>query len=230
VNQDTSGNLLIVDDERSIRLSLRTILGNFGFGIVEAARGEEALALVRTEAFDAVLLDINMPGMGGIEVCRLMRKAAPRLPILMLTVQGGEERKVEALDAGADDYITKPFGLKELLARVHAALRRAGRGDEVRKFGQVEVDLKARKVTRAGKLLDLTAREFDLLRHFLLHPEMALSREQLMQAVWGIDYFGTARTVDNFIVRLRDKLEDDPAKPRYIETVRGVGYRFTPTG
>jgi DNA-binding response OmpR family regulator len=131
---------------------------------------------------------------------------------------------------GADDYITKPFGLKELLARVHAALRRAGRGDEVRKFGQVEVDLKARKVMRAGKVLDLTAREFDLLRHFLLHPEMALSREQLMQAVWGIDYFGTARTVDNFIVRLRDKLEDDPARPRYIETVRGIGYRFNATG
>jgi two-component system KDP operon response regulator KdpE len=129
VNAESS-NLLIVDDERSIRLSLRTILANFGFVIVEAARGEEALALVRTTQFDAVLLDINMPGMGGIEVCRTMRRTAPRLPIVMLTVQDSEDRKVEALDAGADDYITKPFQLRELTARLRAAVRRSKVADD----------------------------------------------------------------------------------------------------
>ena len=165
-----SGTLLIVDDERSIRLSLRTILSNFGFVIVEAARGEEALSLVRSAQFDAVLLDINMPGMDGIDVCRSMRKTSPRLPIVMLTVQDSEDRKVEALDAGADDYITKPFQLRELTARLRVAVRRNKVDENVGQaimIGDVLLDSDRHLVEKKGRAVHLTPKQFEVL-HYLM--------------------------------------------------------------
>jgi two-component system, OmpR family, KDP operon response regulator KdpE len=229
VNQETAGNLLIVDDERSIRLSLRTILGNFGFEIVEAARGEEALALVRTEPFDAVLLDINMPGMGGIEVCRLMRKTAPRLPILMLTVQGGEERKVEALDAGADDYITKPFQLRELTARLRAAVRRskALEDDEAAiMIGNVLIDPGRHLVEKAGKPVHLTPKQFELLHYLMMHAGRPIPHAKLLRSVWGPEYGNELEYLRTFIRQIRMKIEDDPANPQYLVTDSHIGYRF----
>ncbi len=222
--------ILVIEDDPSIRKGLELNLTVEGYQLLAAADGSEGLRLCRERHPDLVLLDIALPRMDGFSVLRALRKVDRETPVLILSAAGQESSKVEGLSLGADDYITKPFGLAELLARVQAALRRAGRGGEKRTFGQVEVDLKGRRVSARGVRVELTTREFDLLRHFLLHPEMALSREQLMQAVWGIDYYGTARTVDNFIVRLREKLEADPSEPRHFETVRGIGYRFNPRG
>ncbi len=222
--------ILVIEDDPSIRKGLELNLGLEGFSVLSAGDGSAGLELARTRAPDLVVLDLSLPKLDGLSVLRALRKTDSETPVLILSARGQEQSKVEGLSLGADDYITKPFGLAELLARVHAALRRSGRGADTRTFGAVSVDLKSRRVERAGKEVELTSREFDLLRHFLLHPEMALSREQLMQAVWGIDYFGTARTVDNFIVRLREKLEVDPAAPRHFQTLRGLGYRFAPKG
>jgi DNA-binding response OmpR family regulator len=222
--------ILVIEDDSSIRKGLELNLSVEGYQILSAADGSEGLRQFRERRPDLILLDITLPRLDGFSVLRALRKEDRETPVLILSARGQESSKVEGLSLGADDYITKPFGLAELLARVQAALRRAGRGGETRTFGQVEVDLKSRRVRVRGAPVDLTTREFDLLRHFLLHPEMALSREQLMQAVWGIDYYGTARTVDNFIVRLRDKLEEDPTEPRHFETVRGIGYRFNARG
>jgi two-component system, OmpR family, KDP operon response regulator KdpE len=225
-----SGNVLIVDDERSIRLSLRTILTNFGFDIVEAARGEEALALVRTAQFDAVLLDINMPGMGGIEVCRIMRKAAPRLPIVMLTVQGSEDRKVEALDAGADDYITKPFQLRELTARLRAAVRRnktaAGENGAIC-IGDVLIDPDRHLVEKKGRPVHLTPKQFELLHYLMVHAGRPIPHAKLLRSVWGVEYGNELEYLRTFIRQIRMKIEDDPANPKYLLTDSHIGYRFS---
>jgi DNA-binding response OmpR family regulator len=223
-----ASTILVIEDDASIRKGLELNLSVEGFNVISASDGSEGLALAKSRAPDVVVLDLSLPKLDGLSVLRAIRRTDTETPVLILSARGQEQSKVEGLSLGADDYITKPFGLAELLARVHAALRRAGRGTNTRLFGDVKVDLKARRVQKGGDEVELTAREFDLLRHFLLHPEIALSREQLMQAVWGIDYFGTARTVDNFIVRLREKLEDDPQNPHRFETVRGIGYRFNP--
>lgn len=227
-----SSNLLIVDDERSIRLSLRTILSNFGFDIVEAARGEEALALVRSAQFDAVLLDINMPGMGGIEVCRIMRKASPRLPIVMLTVQGGEDRKVEALDAGADDYITKPFQLRELTARLRAAVRRNKLADdEVRaiQIGDVLLDPDRHLVEKKGQNVHLTPKQFEVLHYLMVNAGRPIPHARLLRSVWGPEYGNELEYLRTFIRQIRMKIEDDPANPRYLLTDSHIGYRFCET-
>jgi two-component system KDP operon response regulator KdpE len=229
VNEETS-NLLIVDDERSIRLSLRTILANFGFDIVEAARGEEALALVRTAQFDAVLLDINMPGMGGIEVCRLMRKSSPRLPIVMLTVQGSEDRKVEALDAGADDYITKPFQLRELTARLRAAVRRnkvADEKDAAILIGDVLLDPGRHLVEKKGHSVHLTPKQFELLHYLMLNAGRPIPHARLLRSVWGPEYGNELEYLRTFIRQIRMKIEDDPADPKYLLTDSHIGYRFS---
>ena len=229
MNEETS-NLLIVDDERSIRLSLRTILANFGFDIVEAARGEEALALVRTAQFDAVLLDINMPGMGGIEVCRLMRKSSPRLPIVMLTVQGSEDRKVEALDAGADDYITKPFQLRELTARLRAAVRRnkvADEKDAAILIGDVLLDPGRHLVEKKGHSVHLTPKQFELLHYLMLNAGRPIPHARLLRSVWGPEYGNELEYLRTFIRQIRMKIEDDPADPKYLLTDSHIGYRFS---
>ena len=222
--------ILVIEDDASIRKGLELNLSVEGFNVISASDGSEGLALAKSRAPDVVVLDLSLPKLDGLSILRAIRRTDTETPVLILSARGQEQSKVEGLSLGADDYITKPFGLAELLARVHAALRRSGRGADLRVFGDVRVDLKARRAQKGEEEVELTAREFDLLRHFLLHPEVALSREQLMQAVWGIDYFGTARTVDNFIVRLREKLEDDPQNPHRFETVRGIGYRFNPKG
>jgi two-component system, OmpR family, KDP operon response regulator KdpE len=225
-----SGNVLIVDDERSIRLSLKTILGNFGFDIVEAARGEEALALVRTEPFDAVLLDINMPGIGGIEVCRLMRKASPRLPIVMLTVQGSEDRKVEALNAGADDYITKPFQLRELTARLRAAVRRNKLTDDVEasiQIGDVLLDPARHLIEKKGHAVHLTPKQFELLHFLMAHAGRPIPHAKLLRSVWGPEYGNELEYLRTYIRQIRIKIEDDPADPKYLLTDSHIGYRFS---
>jgi two-component system KDP operon response regulator KdpE len=225
--QDT---VLIVDDERSIRVSLRTILTNLGFTIVEASRGEEALALVRTAHFDAVLLDINMPGIGGIEVCRTMRKTSPQLPILMLTVQGGEERKVQALDAGADDYITKPFHLGELTARLRAAVRRnkaASKEEAVILIGDVRLDPERHLVQKSGRAVHLTPKQFDLLHYLMANAGRPIPHTKLLRSVWGPEYGNELEYLRTFVRQLRMKIEDDPKEPRYLLTESHIGYRFS---
>jgi two-component system, OmpR family, KDP operon response regulator KdpE len=229
MNRD-SGNVLIVDDERSIRLSLRTILANFGFDIVEAARGEEALALVRTAEFDAVLLDINMPGMGGVEVCRLIRKVSPRLPIIMLTVQGSEDRKVEALDSGADDYITKPFQLRELTARLRAAVRRNKALEDTDSpitVGEVMIDPGRHLVEKRGQPIHMTPKQFELLHFLMVHAGKPIPHAKLLRSVWGPEYGNELEYLRTFIRQIRMKIEDDPAAPRYLQTDSHIGYRFS---
>jgi two-component system, OmpR family, KDP operon response regulator KdpE len=225
-----SGNVLIVDDERSIRLSLKTILGNFGFDIVEAARGEEAVALVRSEPFDAVLLDINMPGIGGIEVCRIMRKVSPRLPIVMLTVQGSEDRKVEALNAGADDYITKPFQLRELTARLRAAVRRNRLTDDQNaaiQIGDILLDPGRHLVEKKGRGVHLTPKQFELLNYLMAHAGRPIPHAKLLRSVWGPEYGNELEYLRTYIRQIRMKIEDDPADPRYLLTDSHIGYRFS---
>jgi two-component system KDP operon response regulator KdpE len=229
MNQD-SGTVLIVDDERSIRLSLRTVLTNIGFEIVEAARGEEALALVRTAQFDAVLLDINMPGMDGVEVCKSIRKVSPRLPIIMLTVQGGEDRKVDALDSGADDYITKPFQLRELTARLRAAVRRNRVFEDTESpitIGDITIDPGRHVVERRGQPIHLTPKQFELLHYLMVHAGKPIPHARLLRSVWGPEYGNELEYLRTFIRQIRMKIEEDPATPKYLQTDSHVGYRFT---
>ena len=224
--------ILIIEDDPSILRGLQLNLGMEGYVVRSAMDGETGLALARTERPDLVVVDVMLPRLGGLEVVREIRAEDPDLPVLILSAKGQETDKVAGLQFGADDYMVKPFGLKELLARIDALLRRRrARGEtgdtrSVRRAGDVELDLDARKAKVAGRELELTSREFDLLAFFVTHPDRVHSREQLMQAVWGSRYFGTARTVDNFVARLRSHIGDDPEKPRHLETVRGIGYRF----
>jgi two-component system KDP operon response regulator KdpE len=229
MNSD-QGTVLIVDDERSIRLSLRTILSSLGFSIIEAGRGEEALALVRTAQFDAVLLDINMPGMGGVEVCRIMRKNSPLLPIVMLTVQGNEERKVDAFEAGADDYITKPFHLGELTARLRAAVRRgraADTGVATLVVGDVHLDPDRHLVQKKGHPVHLTPKQFELLHYLMANAGRPVPHAKLLRSVWGPEYGNELEYLRTFIRQIRMKIEDDPADPKYLLTESHIGYRFS---
>jgi two-component system KDP operon response regulator KdpE len=224
-----NNTVLIVDDERSIRLSLGTILTNLGFTIVEAARGEEALALVRTAHFDAVLLDINMPGIGGIDVCRIMRRNAPRLPIIMLTVLGNEDSKVEALNAGADDYITKPFQLRELTARLRAATRHNKSGEDADAaivIGAVLLDPERHLVQKNGRAVHLTPKQFDLLHYLMSNAGRPIPHARLLRSVWGPEYGNELEYLRTFIRQIRVKIEDDPANPVYLLTDSHIGYRF----
>jgi DNA-binding response OmpR family regulator len=222
--------ILVVEDDPSILRGLQMNLGLEGFRLVAAHDGEEGCRLARSHRPDLIVLDLMLPKMTGMDVIRTLRSDDPDTPILVLSAKDQEGDKVLALSLGADDYVTKPFGVAELIARIRAALRRRRRraGPIGPTFGDVELDLEGRRLVVDGKEVETTAREFDLLRFFHAHPGVAFSREQLMQQVWGPDHFGTARTVDNFVARLRSKIEDDPDEPRHIETVRGVGYRFNP--
>ncbi len=226
--------ILIIEDDPSILRGLQLNLGMEGYVVRSAADGLTGLAMARSERPDLVVVDVMLPKLGGLEVVREIRSADPDLPVLILSAKGQETDKVAGLQLGADDYMTKPFGLKELLARIDALLRRRrSRGETgptraVRRAGDVELDLDARKAKVAGRELDLTSREFDLLVFFVTHPDRVHSREQLMEAVWGSRYFGTVRTVDNFVARLRAHIGDDAEQPRHLETVRGIGYRFNP--
>jgi two-component system KDP operon response regulator KdpE len=205
-----------------------------GFTVDDADTGELAVQRVREEKYDVVLLDINMPGIGGIRACREMRKSLPRLGILMLTVRDSEEDKVAALDAGADDYITKPFNIRELAARIRAAVRRSSASyvdpDAVIRIGNIELDPARRLVRKAGEPVHLTPKEFDLLRYLMAHAGLPITHARLLHAVWGPEYGGELEYLRTFVRQLRKKLEDDPAEPAYLLTDSHIGYRFAETG
>jgi two-component system, OmpR family, KDP operon response regulator KdpE len=221
--------ILVVDDEAQIRRVMRTTLSSQGYAITEARSGNEALDKLREEHIDLVLLDINMPGLGGLETCREVRRTSD-VPIIMLTVRGSEHDKVDALDAGADDYVVKPFGMEELLARIRASLRRSSPPEAALSFASEDlaVDFERRAITVRGRVVKLTPKEFDLLRHLVTHAGKPLSHRLLLQAVWGPDYGDETEYLRVFINQLRKKIEADPAHPRYILTEPWVGYRFQP--
>ena len=225
-----NGNILITDDDRDLRLVLRKTLDTLGFEVVESSNGEQALQAVETHAFNVVLLDVNMPGIGGIETCRKIRKRDPRLQILMLTVRDKEEDKVEALEAGADDYVTKPFSIPELVARLKSAVRRStpallGSGTPIM-IGDIELDPRKRVVRKAGSELHLTPKEFDLLHHLMRRAGLPVTHAKLLTAVWGDDYSLQVEYLRTCVSQLRKKLEADPSSPQYLLTELHFGYRF----
>jgi len=222
--------ILVIEDDASISKGLQQNLSFEGYSVFVAPDGERGLELAVDKAPDLIVLDVMMPKMNGFEVLRELRRREIDTPVIMLTAKGEEIDKVRGLDLGADDYVTKPFGLQELLARIQAVLRRKRKFDkeiETVSFGKITLDFTARTATVAGEPVQMTSREFDLLHFFLSREGEALERQEILNRVWGFDYFGTDRTVDNFINRLRQKLEPDPDNPVYFQTVRGVGYRFT---
>jgi len=222
-----SAAILVVDDDSQIRRVMRTTLSSHGYTIVEARNGEEALKKVRAERLDLIILDLNMPDMDGIEVCREIRVSSS-LPIIMLTVRTAEKDKVRALDAGADDYVVKPFGIDELLARIRAALRRApGEAAEVSVVSkELHLDFDNRTIRVQGKPVHLTPKEFDLLRELVINAGKPVSHRRLLQAVWGPDYGEETESLRVMVNQLRKKIEPDPAKPRFIRTEPWIGYRF----
>lgn len=225
-----ANTVLLVEDDPAILRGLEMNLHVDGYRVLSATDGLAALRAFSAAKPDLIILDLGLPSLDGLDVIRQVRKLDADVPILVLSARQGEPDKVSALSLGADDYVTKPFGLAELLARVRGLLRRRRRSaaPEVLTFGKVELDLAARVLRVGGQNVDVTALEFDLLRYLATQPMRAFTREQIMQAVWGAGYVGTLRTVDNFIARLRTKIEVDPSEPVHIETVRGVGYRFNP--
>jgi two-component system KDP operon response regulator KdpE len=222
-----SSTILVVDDEPQIRRVLRTALSAEGYAIVEARDGQEALEKLRAERPDLVLMDANMPVLDGLQACGEIR-ACSSVPIIMLTVRGAEKDKVRALDAGADDYVVKPFGIQELLARIRAALRRSAAGAEGRVVTSKELcfDFGKRTITVRGKPVHLTPKEFELLRELAAHHDTPISHRRLLQAVWGPDYGDETEYLRVVINQLRKKIEANPAKPKYILTEPWVGYRL----
>jgi two-component system KDP operon response regulator KdpE len=222
--------ILVVDDESAIRRALRPPLIELGFQVIDVSRGEEALQMLRSGGVDVVLLDVNMPGIGGIETLRRIRAFAPRLPILMLTVRDAEEEKVEALELGADDYVTKPFSMRELIARIRTAVRRARAPiraeDTPIEIGELRLDPVKRKVAKRGQLVHLTRKEFDILYCLMSHAGRVITYARLLTAVWGADCREEVEYLRTFVRQLRKKIEDDPANPVYLLTDVYVGYRF----
>ena len=220
--------ILVVEDDLSILTGLSMNLKFEGFEVLQAQDGRAGLEKAIDEAPDLIVLDVMMPGLNGFEVLEELRRRGNQVPVLVLSAKGLESDKIVGLNLGADDYVAKPFSLQELLARVRAVLRRQQRDSSVVHFAGVNVDLRAKTVTRDGHPVDLTAQELKLVLHFATHPGRAFSRDELLAAAWGYGYEGTARTVDNFISQLRQKLEPLPDDARHFVTVRGQGYRFDP--
>jgi two-component system, OmpR family, KDP operon response regulator KdpE len=222
--------VLIVDDETAIRRALRPPLAELGFQVTEASRGEEALQLLHSNPIDVVLLDINMPGIGGIETLRRIRAITPRLPVLMVTVRDGEEGKVEALELGADDYITKPFSTRELIARIRTAHRRVHAPTRVEdapmEIGEIRLTPARRNVTKRGQPVHLTRKEYDILYCLMSRAGRVITYAKLLTAVWGADCREEVEYLRTFIRQLRKKIEDDPSNPMYLLTDVYVGYRF----
>ncbi len=221
--------VLVIEDEAALVATLSYNLRKNGFNVVSAGDGVAGLQAARREHPDVVVLDLMLPKMDGLEVCRRLR-AESDVPILMLTAKGEELDRVVGLEMGADDYLTKPFGMRELMARVRALLRRSARrdgGDESHIFaGSLELDLRGRTVRRDGREVALKPKEFDLLFFLAKNAGQVFTREQILERVWGYEFFGGSRTVDVHVRWLREKLEQDPARPRHLLTVRGVGYKF----
>jgi DNA-binding response OmpR family regulator len=230
MNEKTKERILIVEDEADLVKGLKLNLADEGYDVDWAPDGREGLRRALEEAPDLVILDIMLPGMNGLEVCRELRQKKANIPVIMLTAKGEEVDKIVGLEIGADDYMTKPFSVRELLARIKAHLRREKR--EPRSVpktcgcGEVEVDFVHFKVRRAGKESDLTSLEVDILKYLIAHKGEVVSREALLDKVWGYEKFPTTRTIDNHIMKLRKKIEDDPSRPRHIFSIYGEGYRF----
>jgi DNA-binding response OmpR family regulator len=221
--------ILVVEDEPAMVAGLRDNFEFEGYEVITAQDGIEGLERALEESPDLVVLDVMMPRMSGLEVCKQLRAKRASLPIIMLTARGQEIDKVVGLELGADDYVTKPFSIRELLARVKSVLRRTAvlpKDKEQHSFSDVEVDLRRCRVVRSGKALDISSKEFDFLKYFICHPGETLSRDRLLEDVWGYENYPTTRTVDTHLVRLRQKLEPDPEQPQYFLTVHGTGYRF----
>ena len=225
----STGRVLIVDDDPQIRRAMRVTLTSRGYEVGDARSGEEALEQLRSAPYDLVLLDMNMPGMGGMEACREIRHGS-EIAIIMLTVSKAEKDKVEALDAGADDYVTKPFSTPELLARIRASLRRLplapSSAVQQLKLDGVEIDFAAHQVKVGDQTIRLTPKEFELLSYLAAHPNRTIAHRELLQAVWGPDYGEELEYLRVFINRLRKKIEPDPGKPRFLITDAWAGYRF----
>jgi two-component system KDP operon response regulator KdpE len=223
-----TARILIVDDDPQIRRVLRTALVAQGYEVMDARNGEEALEKIRDEKVDLIVLDMNMPGMDGMETCRTVRSSSD-VSIIMLTVRDAESDKVEALDAGADDYMTKPFSSPELLARIRAALRRTPQLStalQVVRFDDVEINFNSRRVIVGDRETRLTPKEFDLLQYLVAHPNAPISHTKLLQSVWGPDYGDEVEYLRVFINQLRKKIEKNPSNPKYLVTEPWVGYRF----
>jgi two-component system KDP operon response regulator KdpE len=224
------GTILIVDDDNSIRKALHVTLSGMGFTVVDVSRGEEALTLVQLRRFDAVLLDVDIPGMGGLEACRCIRNMTAHLPILMLTAMDSEDDMVLGLDAGADDYITKPFRLRELTARLRSAVRRRNAPDSNKdgtlRHGKLELDPVRYRVLKAGHPIHLSPKEFEMLQFFMSHPGELITHGKLFRSLWGTERGEEFVYLRIFVSQLRKKIENDPLDPQYILTVPRVGYKF----
>jgi DNA-binding response OmpR family regulator len=224
--------ILIIEDDPAILRGLSDNLDDEGYSVVTAADGEAGYRLQRGDRFDLIVLDLMLPRMSGFEFCRKLRAEGVHTPILILTARSEESDRVFGLDLGADDYVTKPFSVRELLARIRALLRRpraVDAGPELR-FGDIEVDFRRYVARRQGQVVEMTHKEFDILRLLVERGGEVVTRDELLNEVWGYESYPVSRTVDNHMVTLRAKLETDPARPRYIRTVRGVGYRFVRDG
>jgi two-component system alkaline phosphatase synthesis response regulator PhoP len=221
--------ILIVEDEPAMVAGLRDNFEYEGYEVISADDGVTGLERALKDSPDLVVLAVRMPRMSGLDVCKQLKAKRPAVPIIMLTARGQEIDKVVGLELGADDYVTKPFSVRELMARVKAVLRRASSTvptQEVYKFSDVEVNVRSNEVRRNGELIDLSSKEFALLAYFIAHPVETLSRDRLLDAVWGYENYPSTRTVDTHIVHLRQKLEPNPEEPRFILTVHGSGYKF----
>ena len=227
--EQATAKILVVEDEPNMVAGLRDNFEFEGYQVITARDGVEGLQRALDESPDLVVFDVMMPRMSGLEVCKQLRAKRGSIPIIMLTARGQEVDKVVGLELGADDYVTKPFSIRELLARVKAVLRRTSvvpKDQDRRSFGEVEVDLRKCRVLKSGKVIDISSKEFELLKYFIVHSGETLSRDRLLEDVWGYDNYPTTRTVDTHLVRLRQKLEPNPDQPQYFLTVHGTGYRF----
>jgi len=225
--------VLIIEDDPSILLGLQKNLKFEGYDVLTAADGERGLELAIDRPPDLIILDIMLPKISGFDICKTLKKNNIQVPIIILSAKDQEIDKIMGLDLGADDYVTKPFSIRELVARINAVMRRKRRFEqqgtpERFKFGKLTLDLKGQVLLKDGEPIETSIREFKLLKFFVENRGKVLDRREILNKVWGYDYFGTARTIDNFITKLRQKVEDDPDDPKHILTVRGVGYKFVP--
>lgn len=222
--------ILIIEDDPSILLGLEKNLRFEGYHVLIAKDGEEGLKMAIDFQPDVIVLDIMLPKINGFEICKTLRKNDIHIPILIVSAKNQEMDKILGLDLGADDYICKPFSIRELLARINAVLRRKRRYDQTTEsiqFGSISVNFSAREVQKDGKTLEISPKEFELLKFLIQNKNKVLDRKLILNKVWGYNYYGTARTIDNFITKLRQKIENNPNQPKYILTVRGVGYKFS---
>jgi len=225
----SKGRVLIVEDDASLLFGLKKNLHFEGYEVLSAADGEAGLRQAVDERPDLIILDVMLPQMNGFEVCEVLRANKIDTPVIFLTAKALESDKITGLTLGGDDYMTKPFSVAELLARIQTVLRRVNtpEGEKIT-IGSLEIDLSGRSVFLAAEEVNLTSKEFELLCFMVRNTGKVLPRESILQKVWGYNYYGTARTIDNFINRLRQKIEEDPLKPRFLLTVRGIGYKFCP--